>query len=71
MTAAEIQAELTLYTTARNNVLTLGQASDVSGRQFTRADIKHLDQKIAELRFALQRSNNQPTHSSAVFRTRT
>lgn len=69
MTTAELQAELTTYTTARDAILTGGQAYDVNGRSVSRANLEFIEKKIAELRFALQRASG-PTHAQAVFRGR-
>jgi len=58
-TVTELEQELSLYKTARDNILQHGQDNSMSdGRQLTRADLKWIDTRIRDLESRIQIASN-------------
>jgi len=58
-TVTELEQELSLYKTARQNILKYGQDMSMSdGRQLTHADLKWIDTRIRDLENRIQILNN-------------
>lgn len=58
-TLSELQSDLTMYRTARENILTAGQsAGDASGRSLTMADLKWIDRQIKDLESRVAQAQN-------------
>lgn len=69
-TVTELEQELSLYKTARENILQNGQDVRMSdGRQVTFADLKWIDSKISSLekRIVLAKKNGKAPGSQVVF----
>lgn len=66
-TKAEIQAELTLYRSARNAILAGSQSYSINGRALTRADLKTIIDQIDKLEVALARKSAGGGVKSPVF----
>jgi hypothetical protein len=69
-TIAELQADLEKYKAARDRILTGAQdVSDSGGRRMTHADLKVLEQSIADLerRISIASNSGRAPGSSVVF----
>lgn len=70
MTQSEIEADLAIYITARDKILTLGTAYTDKTGSITRADLPAIEKKIDGLRLALK-SFSKSSIRYPIFRNRT
>lgn len=59
--AATLATLKTNYIACLNAIAVAGQSYSISGRSFTRADIKEVSQMLAEVQAAIDRLNNTST----------
>ena len=59
--AATLATLKTNYIACLNAIAMAGQSYSISGRSFTRADIKEVSQMLAEVQAAIDRLNNTST----------
>jgi len=70
-TVTELEQELSLYKTARDNILQYGQDNSMSdGRQLTRPDLKWIDTRVRDLenRIAIAKNNGKVPGHQVLFR---